>query len=163
MKRIIVRFRRSSSNTYLEKPLRLVTDYVKCYFNTQHKLIKLGSHSRSFLDFLCEKMSIDDNSIVINLGMKQDFVYHINTVTGGKENPSIDSLSQYVSDFKRMDLIIPHGSKGSGYYCVNPKHFYKGSEKSRFELISKMIEERIAAGLSIRGLIDQPENEFLSD
>ncbi len=51
---------------------------------------------------------------------------------------------------------------GRGYYCVNPRYVFRGSQSKRSELVDKLIKSKFLAGESIASLTGVPDSEFLS-
>jgi hypothetical protein len=126
------------------------------YFNCQHLLIKLPSEARTFLDYLCEKMSAQDNSIKIDKYLKADYITHISSITSNKFNPSIQSLNRYVTLLKNLTLIITSGNSQREFYNVNPKYFFKGFKIDRVKTLKTLVKEKVRLGQSLNGLIDRP-------
>src|SRR5947209_8057304 len=76
--------------------VRFVQEGCYLYFNAQHVLLQLSPIMRSFLDFLCEKMRADTNTLEINKELKEGFVEHIKSITNNRKAPSVNSLNMYV-------------------------------------------------------------------
>ena len=166
MKKLVIKIKyRSSSQTTTSlhtKSIQFAQSACKYYFNAQHFLITLGAEARSFLDYLCEQMDAKTNRIIISRELRQSYVSFIRQVTSNRTKPKDGSLTQYVSKFKKLGLILPEAGNGSGYYVVNPKYFYKESENKRKLLLQELIQKRIKENKSLFGLLPQDEVDFFS-
>lgn len=143
----------------VQKDLTFVDTGVWYYFNSQHLLYQLGKDARAFYDFLCEKMN-NGNLITIDAALKLSFVHYFSSIHKPSP-PSVNSLSTYVSNMKNLGLLIEMGNLRSGFYCINPKYAFKGSKEKRIKLLQTLIKSRGELGLSLKGLINTPEDEFL--
>jgi hypothetical protein len=139
--------------------MQFVSDSVQYFFNAQHLMQKLDKSTRAFYDYLCEKMN-SENNVTINTALKSTFVTHYTSLTSGRKVIALSSLTTYVSKLNTLGLIISMGNPRSGFYCVNPKYVYKGSKANRARLLTKLINIRGTAGLSLHGLINTPETEL---
>ena len=148
--------------TKQKRTFTLVSEGCKYYFNAQHLLMNIGAEARVFLDYLCEKMDGTKNTILINKELRWEFMYHFANITGRTTVPTDGSLTQYVSKFKKLGLIISATENSNGFYIVNPKYFYKGTEKARSTLIRALITTRIKKRVPIVALINTSEEEFFT-
>ena len=139
--------------------LSFVSSGVQYYFNAQHLFYSLGKDARAFYDYLCEKMN-NKNFVTIHAELKTSFVEHFARITSNKKKIAETSLPTYISKFVKLGLIIPMGKARGGFYCVNPKYAFKGTQKGRVDLIQELLNKRGTAGLSLYGLIDRPEDKF---
>ena len=134
----------------------------KYYFCSQHIMYGLNNKERSFFDFLCEKMQERDNSILIDRKLKDDYLNFITTILPQAPRSSISILDKAIKKFVEKKLIFLLG-KSKGYYTVNPKYVFKGSESSRKIFVSTLIESRRNTGLEIDFLLNLPVEHFYQD
>lgn len=151
----------NSVGRVVKKSVSFITNGCKYYFNAQHHFLKLQRGERAFFDFLCEKMD-SGNRVTVDSALKDEFIAFIRTVTSETVSYKASSLAQYTQKLKELGLIISEGSGTGGYYIVNPKYAYGGTESSRIALLKRLIETRIQSNKSIQALIDRPEADFFS-
>jgi hypothetical protein len=124
---------------YVKIKLNVVTSGVQYYFNSQHLLYRLGKDARAFYDFLCEAMN-DQNNIMVNAPLKTAFTVHFRRLTSKPKLIAESSLSTYLSKMVDLGLLISNGGTRNGFYCVNPKYAFKGTNHERIKLITKLIQ-----------------------
>ena len=155
----ILKFNDLDGNLITEK-IAVISDGYILYFNCQHLMLQLGTEARCFFDYLCESMRSDNNEVKIDTPLKKAFIEQITRITSKKVSPAINSLNKYVSNFKKLGLIISTVNTKKEQYSVNPRYAFKGRKKDRLTLIANMIKERIRNRESVRGLIDTPGQTF---
>ncbi len=141
----------NSENIYLVKRGN------KVFHNAQHLLLELNQYERCFYDYLCEQMD-KDNAVYIDQPFKSDFLLHYSKVRKKKKSLTIEKLTAYTSKLKKLGLLLENTSRG--YYIVNPKYAYNGSEKGRVELIKELVYERLKNKKSLEHLIDTTDDKF---
>ncbi len=142
--------------TNKSKYIKFVTSGCTLYFNAQHHLVKLSAKERCFFDYLCECMRASTNDIVIDSNQKESFVRHYEACTFKKLE--MEAVNKYAPKFKALNLIIDTPQKA--LYIVNPKYVFKGSNHMRMQYIKRLIENRLAEGLSIAALVNVPKTKF---
>jgi hypothetical protein len=147
----------SVNGSPIPRKIKIIDESYHLVFNCQHLLVELSPEARSFFDYLCEKMRSDNNSILINKSLKEAFIEHISRITSKKHVPAMNSLNQYVSLLKKLNLLLLPVGGQRAYYHINPKYVYKGTKKQREELLKKLIEEKEEAGQSLKGLLNVPD------
>ena len=141
------------------KTVGFINDGFTLFFNAQHLLLKLTVIERSFFDFTCEVMRIGDNDITIDEGVKTKFQEHLMQVSGGKKTVTLNQLTKYVQKLSGLYLILRTQNKGR--YIVNPKYVFKSGAPARKKYMKRLIENRMALKLPLKGLLHIPESEFL--
>ena len=134
--------------------INFVNEGFTLFFNAQHHLIELSAHERALFDYLCEHMNPTNNHIQIDMPKRDAFVTHIKKISSGDHVPSKKKIPAYIGKFANLGLLILMGSEKSGFYCVNPKYVFKGTNKQRIKILKQLIEERNKKGLSINMLIN---------
>lgn len=131
----------------------------KTYFNCQHLMLKLKPLEHSFLVYLIEQ-SEHDNRILVDTDIKNGFISFLTDIT--KKDPGLkpNNLDKMLKRLVELGLIL-HDKNTRGYYLVNPKYFWKESEKKRLVFLEKLIHNRILDGLPVDKLIDIPLQELL--
>jgi hypothetical protein len=129
------------------KCIDFVKDGCTTFFNAQHLLLQLHAGERALYDFLLEKMIKKDNTITIDTALKNSFITHIAKITSNKTSYTLQSIGNYVKQLEALGLIIKMGSINSGFYSVNPKYAFKGTEKNRAATLKSLIEDRNNLGL----------------
>ena len=137
------------------KRINFVNEGVTLFFNAQHHLIELSAHERAFFDYLCEHMNPTNNNIQIDKLMKDAFVTHIKKITSGDHVPSKKKIPAYIGKLSNLGLLILMGSEKSGFYCVNPKYVFKGTNIQRIRTLKQLIEERNKNGKPINMLLNE--------
>lgn len=137
----------TTKNGIENKTINFVKQGCKLFFNAQHLLLQLNSGERAFYDFLQEKMVNKNNTITINAALKNDFIAHIAKITSNKTIYKLQSLSKYTKKLEGLGLIISMSSSNSGFFSVNPKYAFKGTEKQREATLKSLIESRNKQGL----------------
>lgn len=132
---------------------------VKTYFNAQHILYELSSEERVFLDYLIEEGKLD-NRLFVDLDVKKNFCDFLKNKLHLKSIPTIDQLNRYLKKFINLGLALKEDGQ-KGYYRINPKYFWKGTEGKRKITLQKLVESRVKSGLPFACLIDRTEDEFL--
>ncbi len=143
----------------IAKRTRLKKDGFKTYFNAQHILYKLKTEERVFLDYLIEQAEWD-NRLFIDLDLKNGFCNFLIDKLHLKDIPTINQLDKYLKNFIELGLAIKEDGQ-RGYYRINPKYFWKGTEGDRKITLQKLVESRVKSGLPFACLIDKTEDEFL--
>jgi len=142
--------------TNKSKSIQFVTSGCTLYFNAQHLLVKLTVKERCFFDYLCECMRATTNDIVIDSNQKENFIKQYRGYSSKGIN--LAEITKSIPTLKSLGLILDTPQRA--FYIVNPKYVFKGSNHLRMQYIKKLIESRLAEGLSIAALINTPENEF---
>lgn len=129
------------------KTIIFVKQGCKLFFNAQHLLLNLHAGERALYDYLLEKMVNKNNTITIDVAFKNDFIAHIAKITSNQTQYKLQSLSKYTKKLEELGLIISMSSTNSGFYSVNPKYAFKGTEKQREATLKSLIESRNKQGL----------------
>lgn len=145
----------------LSKTVVFVADACRLFYNAQHLLLQLERGERAWYDFLCEQMD-SGNRVTVDKALRQQFTTFVANVTSSSTTYSESSVTQYTTKLARLGLILKEGGGNSGYYLVNPKYAFAGTEAARKSLLQILIEEKIYAGESIQHLINEPEGTFMS-
>ncbi len=148
-----------SIGKHLERNVNFTNDGVTLFFNAQHHLLKLSAIERCFFDFLCEHMRAIDNDVLINDEIKTKFQEHLMRLSGGKKKVTLNQLTKFVLKLNTLTLILKTQNKAR--YIVNPKFVFKGSAVARKKYLKKLIENRVKLKLSVAGLVNIPESQFL--
>lgn len=132
------------------------SEYFKAFCCAQHLLIHLSSKERCFWDYLCERM-YDDNTLFIDNNFKTAFIAFTKHIGIPEKTFSIGIIDKAIAKLKKLHLII---QKQQGYYMVNPRYSFKGSEKDRLKVLEKEIKERFNENLPLDGLLPIPEDSL---
>jgi transposase-like protein len=128
----------------------------KMYMCAQHQLIQLNNKQRCFLDYLCEKMD-EDNTVYIDREFKNKFIEITQDFGNKKYSFTIGIIDKAIAQLVKLNLIL---LKQQGYYIVNPRYFFKGSETNRLELLKKEVAYRFNNNLPLNGLLPIPEEKI---
>jgi len=101
-------------------------------------------------------MRTTTNDIVIDSNQKEQFIKQYRGYSSKSIN--LAEITKSIPTLKSLGLILDTPQRA--FYIVNPKYVFKGSNHLRMQYIKKLIESRLAEGLSIAALINTPENEF---
>ena len=143
----------------IAQSVRLKKKGFKTYFNAQHILCKLKTEERVVLDYLIEQAR-SDNRLFVDLGVKNGFCTFLINKLHLKDIPTINQLDKYLKKFIDLGLTIKEDGQ-KGYYRINPKYFWKGTEGDRKITLQRLVESRVKAGLPFACLIDKTEEDFL--
>ena len=138
------------------KTVKFVTSGCTLFFNAQHLLVKLTAKERCFFDYLCEHMRATTNDVMIDSHLKEHFAEQYRVYSSKGIN--LAEITKCIPTLKSLGLIL--GTHNKAHYIVNPKYAFKGYSSGRLLYLKKLIESRLAEGLSIAALINTPENEF---
>jgi DNA-binding transcriptional ArsR family regulator len=130
------------------------------FFNAQHLYLGLTDKERCFFDFCCEHMLEENNNVLLDNHFKQSFIDFVSDITSNKVQVSMDSVTHAVSKLKDRHLIVDVFDT-RGYYMVNPKYVYKGSEKNRKELLTQVLERCRITGKPYNMFLDRTKEELL--
>jgi hypothetical protein len=144
----------------INQPLHYKSTGCKYFFCAQHLFISLSNKERSFFDFLCEHMD-PDNAILINRDLKEDYMAFMTKICKENINITTGILDKALAKLKDKKMLLNLGG-GAGYYLVNPRYVYRGTEADRMRLIKKVIQNRMMDGLPLEGLIDVSVDTFLA-
>ena len=110
------------------------TEGYKVYKNINYLLAKVDKCANLFFNYLCENMD-DSNNIVHTSILRKQFILF------AKSNFSIDykddTVKKAFNKLVKVGLIINYDKRSD--FTVNPRHVFKGSEKSRKEIIQCII------------------------
>ena len=112
---------------------------------------------------------------MIDKVLKQEYIEFIGLITPKKmvkENNKLIILKKTKIDIKlttvnkSVEVLKANGliflkSKNRGYYIINPKYAFKGTETYRKTLIKSIIEKRLSNHLPIDMLLDVPVEEII--
>ncbi len=130
------------------------------FFNAQHLYLGLTDKERCFYDFCCEHMLKENNNILLDVSFKLSFIDFVKDITSNKVVISMDSVTKAVSKLKERNLIVDIFDT-RGYYMVNPKYAYKGSEKDRKALLTQVLERCRTTGKPYHMFLDRTMDELL--
>lgn len=130
----------------------------KMYMCAQHLLIQLNNKQRCFLDYLCEQME-EDNTVYLDREFKDKFIELTQDFGNKKYSFTIGIIDKAIELLVKLNLIL---LKQKGYYLVNPRYFFKGSETSRLALLEKEVVYRFNNDLPLAGLVSIPEEQLKS-
>lgn len=140
--------------------IRYNSNSCRYFFNAQHLYLGLTNKERCFFDFCCENMLDENNNILLDNLFKQSFINIVKAITSNKIQISMDTVSKAVSKLKERYLIVDIFDT-RGYYMVNPKYVYKGSEKNRKELLTQVLERCRTTGKPYNMFLDRTMEELL--
>lgn len=138
--------------------VRFVTSCHSLFHNCQHLLLELSANERCFLDFLAEQMD-NRNWLRVDKRLKTDFIQFLEEITSGKKKVSPRSLEIYLRKFVDLGLVLKSDEVAAGYY-VNPKYFFKGSQKDRENAIKALFELASEGIVPYEPLLDKPLSEY---
>lgn len=113
------------------------TRSVTRYGNCTHRLFKLSKCAEMFLLFITEKMDKNTNCITHTKALRTAYISWMQKSCGKRYQD--DTVKKAFKEIVTSGLIISYGVRLD--YTVNPLHFFRGSEKSRKELIGKLMGE----------------------
>lgn len=145
----------------IRKTVDFVADHCRHFHNAQHLLLQLERGERAFYDYLCEHMDAG-NLITIDRNLRKDFVEFVERVSSKKITYSEASVTQYTLKLNSLGLILREEEGNSGFYMVNPKYVFSGTETVRKSVLKETIEAKIYSGATLQHLISRPESEFLT-
>ncbi|MBI4931960.1 MAG: hypothetical protein HY841_14460 [Bacteroidetes bacterium] len=111
--------------------------YVKRYFNHMQITSKLRPRTRLLLDFITEKMD-KFNAIQNSKILQNNFITLLEKSCGIKPK-SKSFIHKGFQELKKSGILLYDDSpEMKGIYIVNPKYYYRGSDKSRKVLITNL-------------------------
>ena len=116
------------------KTKKFTTNGYKLYNNVNHLLAKVDKCAYLFFHFICEKMD-DSNNIVHTSFLRNEFILF--TKSNALIDYKDDTVKKAFIKLVKVGLIINYDKRSD--FTVNPKHVFKGSEKSRKEIIQGII------------------------
>lgn len=137
---------------------------TSCHFlvhNCQHLLLKLSGDERCFLDFLAEHMD-NRNWLRVDKKLKTDFIQFLEEITSNNQTISARSLENYLRKFVDFGLVLKSSEASAGYY-INPKYFFKGSQKDRENTIKALFKLASKGVVPYKPLLDKPLSEYFED
>jgi hypothetical protein len=143
-----------------EQLVKFNSNGCRYFFNAQHLYLGLTDKERCFFDYCCEQMILESNIVLLDLHFKQSFIDFITAITSSKVQVSLDSVSKAVSKLKDRHLIVDVFNT-RGYYMVNPKYAYKGSEKNRKKLLTQVLERCRIEGKPYNMFLDRSKENLL--
>jgi hypothetical protein len=140
--------------------IRFNSNSCRYFFNAQHLFLGLTDKERCFFDYCCEHMLQENNNVLLDNHFKQTFIDFVASITSNKVQISMDSVTLAVSKLKDRNLIVDVFDT-RGYYMVNPKYVYKGTEKNRKELLTQVLERCRVTGKDYHMFLDRTKEELL--
>jgi hypothetical protein len=129
------------------------------HHNFQHIILELNLNATgiSYLSYICERMSADENLVLINGPFKDDYIEFAKRVSG--KAPSEKKLTSLVKQFKEKHLIIERLDLNF-LYIVNPKYFSKGTKTARKELLQRLLSNEFDGKINKEALLNEPFESF---
>jgi len=148
----------ASTRTGRKVPVTLPynAEYCKKYFCDEHLLFQLNNKEGCFLNHLCEKMD-DENYVYIDRHFKEAFITYTKHIGIPEKTFNIGIIDKAVAKLKELHFIV---QKQQEYCQVNPRYFFKGSEKDRLNVLEKEINTRFNQNLPLNGLLPIPEESL---
>lgn len=116
---------------------KVSSSHYKRYYNTLCVLAGVGGCARNMLDYCCERM--DNNNIIpSNSEFRRQFIQDVNKWTDGDLIYTDASVKRAIYVLTQKELLLKTQKRGS--LKVNPEYFFKGSEVSRINNISMILE-----------------------
>jgi hypothetical protein len=117
---------------------RFVKKNVKKYANHSHLLVDIRPRTRIVLDLITEKMD-HSNRIENTKAFKQDILKFFKSKCNIKAE-STAFIDKAFQELKNQNILLYSDSPGmERVYYVNPKYYFKGSEKERQALLGSLI------------------------
>lgn len=111
---------------------------VKRYCNHMHLLANLSPSTRLLLDYITEKMD-EENRIQNTKILRNDLLQLLNTHCG-QDYKSDHFIHKGFRELKKEGILLHDDSvEQKGIYTVNPKHYFRGSERSRQKLLTRSL------------------------
>jgi hypothetical protein len=129
-------FHQGEIRTPVFQEMMVDTLYVKQYTSAVYALAGLNAASRDLMDYMVMKMD-HDNEITSNRKLREDFAAFISKVTGGEVQYKDNTIRTSLGVLKKKGLIL---TKYRGVFIVNPKFFFKKSERERIDAIRLVME-----------------------
>lgn len=120
------------------RSVKIETASVKHYSNHLHILAELSGTNRLVLDFILQEMD-SNNYIANNSSFKKNFRRTIEQL-GVERDYSSSTINNAFGNLKKIFVLLKESDLGRGLYRVNPLYFWKGTERSRLELIRQYRE-----------------------
>jgi len=140
------------------QPLTYRAEFCKHFFCDQHLLYQLNKKERCFFEYLCERMD-EDNTVYLDRQFKDNFIAHTLNIGIKANSFTIGIIDKAIAHLVKLNLIL---MKQQGYYLVNPRYYFKGSETSRLALLEKEVVYRFNNNLPLAGLVSIPEEQLKS-
>lgn len=99
------------------------------FLNSAHKMLNLSGKDRVLLDFICERMSLN-NKITLDSDFYKRYKSFLNIVTTGKTKISDKQIKTSIKKLINEDILF---REARGLYIVSPKHFTKNTLKKNRE------------------------------
>lgn len=131
-------------------------EHCKFFMCAQHLLFNLNNKESCLLHYLCERMD-DGNNVYLDRNFKEEFIAYTKHIGIPENNFSMAIIDKAITKLKKLNLII---QKQQGYYMVNPRYFFKGSEVDRIKVLEKEIKKRFNENLPLDGLLPMPEESL---
>lgn len=129
------------------------------HHNFQHIILELNLNATgvSFLNYICERMNAEENTILINGSFKGEYIAFAEQISG--KAPSTKTLDNLVKQFREKYLLIER--LGLPFlYIVNPKYFSKGSKRAREKLLQRLLSTEFEGKINKEALLNEPFQSF---
>ena len=139
--------------------ISFMVDGHTVHHNFQHIILelKLNATGISFLNYICERMNAEENTILINGSFKGEYIAFSEQISG--KAPSVRKLTDLVKLFKEKQLLIERLGLSS-LYIVNPKYFSRGSKRAREKLLQRLLSTEYDGKINKEALLNQPFQSF---
>jgi hypothetical protein len=122
-------YRTSKTGAKVPKPATFTynTGSVKDYNNHLHIYVKLSSSAQYLLRYLVENMDVEDNLVINHPAERQKFLKFMSRSINTSYKDA--TIRKAFTELKRIGYLID--LKHAKRLVVNPKYFFKGTEKQR--------------------------------
>jgi hypothetical protein len=132
------------------------------HHNFQHIILelKLNATGISFLNYICERMNAEENTILINGSFKAEYIAFAEQISGKAPTPK--TLGNLINKFVEKHLLIERLGLSS-FYIVNPKYFSKGPKTARKELLQSLLSTEYDGKINKEALLNEPFQSFFKE
>ena len=158
-KYIIIKASLTHEGKTVNPNISFMVDGHTVHHNFQHIILKLNLNATgvSFLNYICERMNVEDNTILINGLFKDEYIAFAEQISG--KAPTTKTLGNLIDKFVEKHLLIKH-LDFSFFYIVNPKYFSKGTKKAREKLLQLLLSTEYDGKINKEALLNEPYQSF---
>lgn len=129
------------------------------HHNFQHIILELNLNATgiSFLNYICERMNAEHNTILINGSFKAEYIVFAEQISG--KSPNIRTLGNLINKFVEKHLLI-EDLELPFFYIVNPKYFSKGTKIAREKLLQRLLSTEYDGKINKEALLNEPLQSF---